>query len=100
MRRYALQIGSVLILVVCLGSHVSEMFDHWDHTGETGNDIESSMVVLTLLAGAVLVLAHVAARTMRITVAERLPFLLANIGEPTEGPIACVGHSPPLTLRI
>ena len=48
---------------------MSEIFDHWDNTLQTGNDIEYSTVIVALIAGAVLGLAHVAAAVLRTVVA-------------------------------
>ncbi len=42
------------MLFVCVGSHISELFDYWDHTFQTGNDIESALIVLALTAGVAL----------------------------------------------
>ena len=39
------------MLLVCIGCHVAELLDTWDHTFETGNDIESTLVVLALTVG-------------------------------------------------
>ena len=51
----------MLILTLCIWGHVSEIFDHWDNTFQTGNDIEYSTVIVVLIAGAVIAFAHVAA---------------------------------------
>jgi len=40
-RRHLLQFGAFLLLLVWLCGHVAETFDFWDHTVQTGNDIES-----------------------------------------------------------
>jgi hypothetical protein len=41
----------MLILAVCIICQVTEMFDQWDHTLQTGNDTEYTFVVLALCAG-------------------------------------------------
>jgi hypothetical protein len=41
-----------LILVVCLVCPLSELFDQWDHTLQTGNDSEYTLVILALCVGA------------------------------------------------
>ena len=49
-----LRLAALAVLVICLGSHVSELFDTWDNTFQTGNDIESSFVIAALTLGAAL----------------------------------------------
>jgi hypothetical protein len=39
-------------LFICLVCPLVEMFDQWDHTMQTGNDIEYALVVLALCVGA------------------------------------------------
>ncbi len=100
MRRSLVQVGAVLILAVCVAGHVSEIFDHWDHTLQTGNDIDYGTVIVALIAGAVLGLAHVAARLMR-AVSLSLPLLpgFSVSFPPSPGP-GFTGYSPPPPLRI
>ncbi len=40
-----------LILVICLICPFVEMFDRWDHTIQTGNDTEYTLVILALCIG-------------------------------------------------
>jgi hypothetical protein len=42
---------ATVILVTCLVCPIVEMFDHWDHTMQTGNDTEYALVVLALCVG-------------------------------------------------
>ncbi len=99
MRRLLLQLAAVLILVLCLGSCVSEIFDHWDHTMQTGHDTESTLVMLASLAGAVLVMARVVASTApRISPLFRLPCICSEAGGIPQ--VITSGPSPPLSLRI
>src|SRR5438034_11519587 len=51
MRSRLLHVGIVFILVVCLVCPLVELFDHWDHTIQTGNDTEYTLVILALCAG-------------------------------------------------
>ena len=46
-----------LILLVCLGSPIVEMFDHWDHTLQDGNDTETNVVIVALCVGVALITA-------------------------------------------
>jgi len=100
-RRRLLHLGPVLILTLCIWGHVSELFDHWDNTFGTGNDIEYSTVIVVLLAGAVICFAHfvVIVTRSRTTIApplRRLPAWAAAIP-----PIASfTAYSPPAPLRI
>jgi hypothetical protein len=40
------------ILMVCVCTHLSELFDTWDRTLETGNDTEVSVAIVALCVGA------------------------------------------------
>src|ERR1700730_8539998 len=40
-----------LVLTICLVCPLVEMFDHWDHAIQTGNDTEYSLVALALCVG-------------------------------------------------
>jgi hypothetical protein len=99
-RRRLVQIGAVLILAVCVTGHVSEIFDHWDHTLQTGNDIDYSTVIVALIAGAVFGLAHVAAmliRTVSVTFRLLPLFVVAFLSSLSP---SFTGYSPPPPLRI
>lgn len=52
MRSRLLHAGIVFILVVCFVCPLVELFDHWDHTIQTGNDAEYTLVILALCIGA------------------------------------------------
>lgn len=91
----------MLLLALCMWGHVSEVFDHWDNTFQTGNDVEYSTVILALVTGAVICFAQVAAILVgRVSVISYLlPFVAAcGVGKPRTGDL--IGHSPPLSLRI
>jgi hypothetical protein len=38
-------------LAICLSCQLIEIFDHWDHTLQTGDDTEYTFVVLALCVG-------------------------------------------------
>jgi hypothetical protein len=40
-----------LVLAICLVCPLVEVFDHWDHTIQTGSDTEYALVVLALCVG-------------------------------------------------
>jgi hypothetical protein len=41
-----------VILTICLVCPLVEIFDHWDHTIQTGQDVEYTLVLLALCMGA------------------------------------------------
>ncbi len=101
LRRHLLQFGAFLLLLVCLCGHIAETFDFWDHTLQTGNDIEYSLVMVALVAGAGFGLAHVAAivmRTVSLTSCLLSSFVASSSCAPR--PVASTGYSPPQPLRI
>ena len=101
MRRRLIQLGTTLILMICIWGHVSEIFDHWDNTFQTGNDIEYSTVIVVLIAGAVIGFADLDDLALR-AVSVRAYLLHFFGASPLAVPslAAFIGHSPPQTLRI
>ena len=100
-RRRILYLGTVLVLTLCIWGHVSELFDHWDNTFRTGNDIEYSTVIVVLVTGAVICFAHLLtivtrSRTTIVPFLHRLPGCAAAV--PTIA--SFVAYSPPAPLRI
>lgn len=96
-----IQFGTTLILTLCVWGHVSEIFDRWDNTFQTGYDIEYSTVIVVLVAGAVIAFAYVAAALIRrLSATSRLlPYFAAGrVDAPNL--TAFVAHSPPRALRI
>lgn len=100
-QRRLLQFGAFLLLLICLGGHIAETFDFWDHTLETGNDIEYSLVMVALVAGAGFGLAHVATVVTR-TVSLASCFLSSFVGFfcCVPPPVVSACYSPPQPLRI
>ena len=100
-RRRLLHCGTVLILTFCIWGHVSELFDYWDNTFKTGNDIEYSTVIVVLIMGAVLCFAHLAvvvAQSRKRTAHTLPPFALWPDAISTT--VSSIAHSPPVLLRI
>ena len=101
-RRQLLQFGAFLLLLVCLCGPIAETFDFWDHTLQTGNDIEYSLVMVALVVGAGFGLAQVAAVVMcTVSLTSRLlSSLVASTSSCAPPPVASTGYSPPQPLRI
>src|SRR6266404_4915547 len=101
MRRTLTKIGALIVLLVCIGSHVSEIFDSWDNTLQTGNDIEASLVIVAIVVGAVLLSATVARLRFRTDWLAFVPAALQvadlQLSTPTSNLLL---HPPPLSLRI
>lgn len=91
----------VLIVTACLWGHVSEVFDTWDHSFQTGNDIEYSVVLLALVTGAVLALAHLATTVIRASASVHVSPSVTAGAQPAK-PFSTLrhDHSPPLELRV
>jgi hypothetical protein len=49
----------LVILIAMLGGQVTELFDRWDNTLQTGRDIDYSIVIVAACAGAVFAVAKV-----------------------------------------
>jgi len=43
---------SLIVVMICVWTYVAELLDTWDHTWETGNDIESTAALAALCVGA------------------------------------------------
>lgn len=96
-----LHFGTAVILTLCIWGHISELFDHWDNTFRTGNDIEYSTVILALIVGTVICVAQLVLSVFRSQTV--VPCLSSScaIWEAVEPTAAkSIGHSPPIPLRI
>jgi hypothetical protein len=100
-RQYLLQLRAFLLLLVCLCAQVAEIFDFWDHTLQTGKDIEYSLVIVALIVGSGFGLAHVAAvATRTVSLMSCLLPTFDGSGSWAVLPVPTTGYSPPLPLRI
>ena len=45
------QILGVIVVAICVGGPIAEMFDQWDHTVQDGNDTEANAVIAALCVG-------------------------------------------------
>jgi len=100
MRRRHCQFGAILSLLVCVCGHVSEIFDRWDNTAQSGADIDYGMVLVALIAGAVLGLAHVSIRAFRRASGSFGHFLFATFSPSSTRQVFSGSHSPLPPLRI
>ena len=100
-RQHLLQFGALLLLLVCLCGHIAETFDFWDHTLQTGSDIEYGLVIVALVAGVGFGLVHVAAIAIQSALIRSclLPSLVGS-SSCAPRPVASLGYSPPQPLRI
>jgi hypothetical protein len=94
-----------LVLAVCVVCPVVEMFDHWDHTIQTGNDTEYALVVVALCIGTSYAFARAIFTIVEGCVSrdshatEKLIFAPCGLRERIV--LAAISASPPLTaLRI
>ena len=46
-----LRLVAKLVLLICLVCPTLEVFDYWDHTAQTGNDTEYTLVLVGLCVG-------------------------------------------------
>lgn len=97
-----LRCAVLLILAAMLSGHVSELFDHWDHTLRTGREADYTLVVIAACAGLELVVARALVTFFRGQQIER--------GFPAEAPpssfgvitadVLIAGPSPPLAVSL
>ena len=101
MRRELLQLVAAVVLGLCVWGHVSELFDHWDNTFKTGNDIEYSTVIVVLIAGAVVGFVRFAFMVLTALLgALHVRPSLAAVAVAKPNSTELIGYSPPLPLRI
>jgi hypothetical protein len=98
LRRFA----TGVILALCIGAPILEMFDQWDRTLEDGNDTEINLVVVALcvgvaftVAGALVALVRASAnRPGRFAPTPSILLTLATF------PIPIPNSRPPTPLRL
>ena len=56
MRSRVIGVLVLLVVLVVLGAQISELFDSWDNTLQTGNDIEFNLTLVALCLGTCLLL--------------------------------------------
>ena len=45
------RVFGAILLSVCIGAPIAEMFDRWDRTAQDGNDTESNLVIVAVCIG-------------------------------------------------
>jgi len=100
-RRFAIAV----IVAICLGSPVLELFDQWDPAMPAGNDTEADAAIVALCVGIGFACAGAACLRIRAiaNISERIPSVAQScvpFGVPYRIAALNPGHSPPLSLRI
>jgi len=49
--RLALRIFALIVLLLTVGGHISEFFDTWDHTLQTGREADYTVVLIAAVVG-------------------------------------------------
>ena len=103
MRERLQRIFAAIALTVCVGAPMVEMFDHWDHTLQNGNDTESNLIVVVLSVGVAFIAAAAVIRQVR---APRVRAFSSAFRTAAPGPLELpiilpIPHaSPPTLLRV
>jgi hypothetical protein len=100
-RRFAIAV----IVAICVGGPIVEMFDQWDHTLQDGKDTEADAVIVALCIGIGFSLAGVAVQRVRALASQsqRIAFTkppLVRLGLPCLIESSNPSSSPPIALRI
>jgi|SRR5579859_1976002 len=53
MRKTLLHSAALVVLAGMLGGHITELFDHWDQTLQTGRDVDYTVVIIAACVGVV-----------------------------------------------
>jgi hypothetical protein len=92
-----------VLLAICIGAPMVEMFDQWDHTLQDGNDTEANLVVVVLCVGiGVLSVRALLLRTRPSRSQSRIVLPLSLFAEHVHPFVALPlpASSPPASLRI
>jgi hypothetical protein len=100
-RRFAI----ALIVAICVGGPIVEMFDQWDRTVQDGTDTEADAVIAALCVGIGLSLAGMAVQRVRALAlqSQRIAFSnspLVRLGLPRLTQFSNPSSSPPIALRV
>ena len=92
---------SLVVVMICLWTYVAELLDTWDHTWETGNDIESTVALSALCVGTAVVFVRILFNPLRSFVLGNRPaFLSQHLSAcvPEAVPSSSAASPPPLRL--
>jgi hypothetical protein len=97
------RLATGVILAICIGAPILEMFDQWDRTLEDGNDTEINLVVVALCVGVAFSVAGAIVAHVQSSSSARGGFALT--AEPMLAPLptfaAPIPNSrPPTPLRV
>jgi hypothetical protein len=101
MERSLLKFGALIIVAICLGGHVSELFDRWENAVISGNDVDYTCVFVAAVAGAAIVLSGMLGKFFSVWPKPVVAPLTAHqcVTRSAAQSITST-HSPPLALRI
>jgi hypothetical protein len=97
------RLATGIILAICIGAPIVEMFDRWDHPLQDGNDTESNFVVVALCVGAAFSVAGALLARVRAAVSSRCCFVLIPESILTRLPALASPNPnsrPPTPLRV
>jgi hypothetical protein len=105
MRRNWARVTIAIVLLTCFVCPLVELFDYWDHTLQTGNDTEYTLVALALCIGIVFALVRLAVTLfpnspVSRTDSELLSLQNASFFLVVSAIVIAASASPPLNLRI
>ncbi len=78
MRKTLLHWAVLVVLAAMLGGQVTELFDHWDHTPQTGRDVDYTVVIVAACLGVVFAVANKLASTIRRLLTRAQPLEATN----------------------
>jgi hypothetical protein len=91
-----------VLLMAMLGGHITELFDRWDHTLQTGTDVDYTVVIIAACVGVVFAVAKILIALFRYSPRQEdspeeqsFSFFPAMFPE-----ISVAGPSPPLPLPL
>jgi hypothetical protein len=99
----ARRLAIAIIVAICIGAPIAEMFDQWDHTYQDGSDTELNAVVIALCVGVALSVAGAMIVSIRpgfssshayLPTSSPLRFAPGRLARPTPA------SSPPTPLRV
>jgi hypothetical protein len=101
MRRSLLKFGALAIVAICLGGHVTELFDHWEKAVISGNDVDYTCVFVAAVTGAVLVISGLLGKFFAAWPSPvAAPLTAYQFVALSAAQSVTSTHSPPLPLRI